>query len=127
MRLTKQRKIILEKLKSTTTHPTAVEVYDEVRKELPNISLGTVYRNLETLSQQGLIQKLESCGDQKRFDGMAEPHLHVICTQCGRVRDVPEHFHLDLDRLTQANTDYKITGVRLELLGICPECNQESH
>jgi len=124
MRLTKQRKVILEKLKSTTSHPSAVEVYDAVRKELPNISLGTVYRNLDILSKEGLIRKIETCGDQKRFDGIPEPHLHVICTDCGRVRDVHQELNLKMEELTRVKTDFKITGVRLELLGVCPECDQ---
>ncbi len=124
MRLTKQRKVILEKLKSTTSHPSAVEVYDTVRKELPNISLGTVYRNLDILSREGLIQKIETCGEQKRFDGIPEPHLHVICTDCGRGRDVHQELNLKMEELTRVKTDFKITGVRLELLGVCPECDR---
>ncbi len=127
MRLTKQRKVILEKLKETRNHPTAVEVYDVVRNHLPNISLGTVYRNLDMLSRQGMIRKIETCGDQKRFDGTPEPHLHIICTHCGKVHDTYNEPEIDLDKLTGVETDYKITGVRLELLGICPECNKEKN
>ncbi len=122
MRLTKQRKIILDRLKKTTSHPTAVEVYDEVRSQMPNISLGTVYRNLDILSRQGMIRKIETCGEQKRFDGNIDPHLHIMCTDCGCVRDVHDELNLDLDDLTSIKTDFKITGLRLELLGICPGC-----
>ncbi len=127
MRLTKQRKIILERLKQSRRHPTAVQIYDEVRSELPNISLGTVYRNLDILSKEGIISKIETCGDQKRFDGTSDPHLHIICSSCGKVQDAHQEPDIDMDRLTRGETDFKITGVRLELLGICPECNRENN
>ncbi len=127
MRLTKQRKIILERLKQSHSHPTAVQIYDEVRSELPNISLGTVYRNLDILSRKGMISKIETCGDQKRFDGSPDPHLHIICSSCGKVQDAHQEPDIDMDKLTRVETDFKITGVRLELLGICPECNKESN
>ncbi len=127
MRLTKQRKIILERLKQSRRHPTAVQIYDEVRSELPNISLGTVYRNLDILSKEGIISKIETCGDQKRFDGTSDPHLHIICSSCGKVQDAHQEPDIDMDRLTRVETDFKITGVRLELLGICPECNRENN
>ncbi|MFO7728027.1 MAG: transcriptional repressor [Desulfonatronovibrio sp.] len=125
MRLTRQRKIILEKLRQTQSHPTAVEVYDEVRKCLPNISLGTVYRNLDVLSKTGTIRKIETCGDQKRFDGTPEDHLHIICSRCGKVRDVLSDFKIDIERLADIDSDFTITGVRLEILGFCPECEQQ--
>ena len=127
MRLTKQRKIILERLKQSRSHPTAVQIYDEVRSELPNISLGTVYRNLDILSKEGMISKIENCGDQKRFDGIPDPHLHIICSRCGKVQDAPQEPDLDLDQLTRVETDFLITGVRLELLGVCPDCNRENN
>jgi Fur family ferric uptake transcriptional regulator len=69
MRLTNQRQVIIEELKKVTSHPTANEVFDMVRKRLPRIGLGTVYRNLDLLSDRGIIKKLEVGGEQKRFDG----------------------------------------------------------
>ncbi len=123
MRLTRQRQLILDKLRQTKSHPTAVEVFDEVRKHISNISLGTVYRNLDVLSREGVIRKIETCGDQKRFDGMADEHLHIICSGCGRVQDVESEFDINLDKLAGLDTEYKVTGVRLEILGLCPDCN----
>lgn len=122
LRTTRQRKVILEELQSLRTHPTAVEVFERVRKKLPKISLGTVYRNLELLSETGLIQKLEMAGTQKRFDGITENHYHVRCIICGRVDDV------DLEPLDTVNdamrsvSDYDILWHRLEFIGICPHC-----
>jgi Fe2+ or Zn2+ uptake regulation protein len=123
MRLTRQRQVILQKLKQTRSHPTAVEIYDEVRKHLPSISLGTVYRNLDILARQGKIRTIDTCGDQKRFDGTSEDHLHVICSCCGRVQDVESEFEFDIDKLDKIKSEFTITGFRLEILGLCPDCN----
>jgi len=122
MRLTKQRQLILNKLQETGLHPTAIEIYDEVRKQMPTISLGTIYRNLEILCSQGSIRKIETCGDQKRFDATSENHLHIICSSCGRIQDVENQPEIDVSKLTDIDTDFSITGVRLELLGLCPDC-----
>ncbi|WP_028573839.1 Fur family transcriptional regulator [Desulfonatronovibrio hydrogenovorans] len=124
MRLTKQRKIILEKLKQTKSHPTAIEIYDRVRMDMPAISLGTVYRNLDILCRQGHIKKIDTCGDQKRFDGTPEDHLHVICSGCGRVRDIEAGLTIDPEQLTEIDSEFTITGIRLEILGLCPECQK---
>lgn len=125
MRLTKQRQLILDRLRQTRSHPTAIEIYDEVRKDIPNISLGTVYRNLDILSKQGSIRKIETCGDQKRFDGTPEDHLHIICSSCGRVQDVESEFDINIDNFINIDSEFTITGVRLEILGLCPDC--ENH
>ncbi len=77
MRLTTQRQVILEELGKVTSHPTANEVYDMVRKRLPRIGLGTVYRNLELMAESGLILKLEVGGTQKRFDATTDLHYHI--------------------------------------------------
>ena len=119
-RLTRQRKVILEALRSVKTHPTADEVYDMVRQELPRISLGTVYRNLEVLSEMGLIQKLEMAGLQKRFDGNPEPHYHIRCLNCGCVRDVDVEMNLDM--MEKNMSGFLVHGYRLEFFGICPDC-----
>jgi Fur family transcriptional regulator, ferric uptake regulator len=84
-RMTSQRRIILEELRKTKTHPTADELYVVARKRLPKISLGTVYRNLDQLAESGEILKLEMCGCQKRFDGNTHEHFHARCQGCGRV------------------------------------------
>jgi len=72
LKMTKQRRVIVEELKKLKTHPTATLIYELVRKRLPRISLGTVYRNLDLLAEAGIIQKLETAGTQKRFDGTVE-------------------------------------------------------
>jgi Fur family ferric uptake transcriptional regulator len=124
LRLTKQRQIILDELRNSTSHPTADEVYEKVRQHLPRISLGTVYRNLELMSSCGLIQKLTSTGLQKRFDGNPEEHYHIRCLNCGQVRDLD--LDVDLNNIIQSlNTDYQVMGHKLEFMGLCPQCRQE--
>lgn len=124
MRLTNQRRLILEELKAVTTHPTADEVYGMVRQKMPRISLGTVYRNLEVLSSLGLVRKLENAAGQKRFDGDVSPHHHIRCETCGKVGDIfdaPDISGIDVG----LDTDFQITGVSLEFSGICPRCQTE--
>lgn len=123
-RLTKQREIILRELKKTDTHPTADELYERVRKKLPKISMGTVYRNLEVLSNSGLIMKLEIPGSPNRFDGNSSPHHHVRCIKCGRVGDVRNLPSLP-DISETAQSDFEILGVETEFYGLCPKCRGE--
>ncbi len=125
LRKTKQREVILEELNKVKTHPTADEIYDMVRRSLPNISLGTVYRNLEVLSEAGLIRKLDLAGTQKRFDGDTREHYHVRCNRCGRVDDVPGEPIPAIERAIGRMSDYVIESHRLEFTGYCPECQKE--
>lgn len=118
---------MLEELRKVTSHPTADEVYGMVRRRLPRVSLGTVYRNLELMSDEGLIQKLEMGGVQKRFDGNPEAHYHVRCVGCGRVGDLDMPVQRKLDRVPDGATDYKILGHRLEFIGLCPGCQTANH
>lgn len=120
-RLSKQRKVILDELRKVDTHPTADEVYDIVRKIIPRISLGTVYRNLEFLSSQGLILKLGGPGTQKRFDGTPEPHPHIRCANCSRIADVM--CDVEVPDLPEDEVQgYTITHCNVEFVGICPRC-----
>jgi len=122
---TNQRKVIIEELRKLDTHPTADELYAIVREKLPQISLGTVYRNLELLSEAGEILKLELTGKQKRFDGKIEKHLHMRCSNCGRVEDVPGEMDEIDEKLNDMLSIMKADGYRLELSGLCEECRKE--
>jgi Fur family ferric uptake transcriptional regulator len=126
MRLTSQRQVILEELRKVKSHPTANEVYDMVRKRLPRIGLGTVYRNLDLLAEKGIIRKLEVGGDQKRFDGDTSAHYHIRCVKCNRVDDI---FIEQSDKLEQSAAsccDYKILGHHVEFSGICSHCRPDA-
>ena len=120
--MTRQRQIILEELAAAGSHPTADEIYVRVRRRLPRISLGTVYRNLEVLSERALIQKLELGGSQRRFDGNVDRHYHIRCIRCGRVDDAPVRPLTAIENEVRAMSDYKIIGHRLEFIGLCYEC-----
>lgn len=122
IRLTPQRQVILEELAKVKTHPTAGEVYDMVRKRLPRIGLGTVYRNLELMADSGMILKLEVGGSQKRFDATTDLHYHIRCTSCGRVDDIELTAMPQLDQLASDSSDYQVLGHHIEFSGICETC-----
>ena len=114
----------METIRHLKTHPTAAELYETVRKTLPNISLGTVYRNLELLAQMGLVGKIETEHSKVRYDGDTEPHYHIRCQQCGRLENVympPEGFINDTIRNLEGFT---VVDHTLEFVGICPECKE---
>ena len=124
--MTRQRKTILEVLKNECKHPGADEIYEKVRKNLQNISLGTVYRNLEILCETGQIQKLELGGTVKRYDWNPAKHYHIRCTLCGSVDDAPIAPLKQLENELYGSTVYTIIGHRLEFVGLCPKCSKKS-
>ncbi|MFH2051821.1 MAG: transcriptional repressor [bacterium] len=121
-RNTLQRSVILEELCSTKRHPTAAELFAKVRSRLPRISLGTVYRNLEVLHQEGRIRKLDFSGAEARFDADMDPHDHIRCTRCGCVKDLPATS--PPVELPRESAGFLIEGHRLEYYGLCPECRK---
>lgn len=123
LRMTRQRRVILQELRKVRTHPSADEVYEMVRRLLPRISLGTVYRNLEILSELGEIQKIEVGGKIRRFDANIRDHYHLRCLNCHRIDDVPENIHFEFNSSLDGQTGYAITGHRLEFVGLCPACS----
>jgi Fe2+ or Zn2+ uptake regulation protein/predicted transcriptional regulator len=124
LRMTHQREIILEELRRSKAHPTADELYERIKRKLPRISLATVYRNLEILSEAGLIKKLEISGRQKRFDWDPQDHDHVYCTQCQRVDNIPTASAPAPYVGAARDKGYRITGCRIEFFGLCPSCQQ---
>lgn len=124
-RNTKQRQLILEVLQSTATHPTADWLYRKVRDRMPNVSLGTVYRNLGVLKEQRVIQELHHAGSQSRYDGNPRPHYHFFCLGCGRVDDVPGHYSQAADRQYESYMPgYTFLGHTTDFYGLCPACHK---
>jgi Fe2+ or Zn2+ uptake regulation protein len=123
-RMTRQREVILEEIRNAQAHPSADEVYEMVRKRLPRISLGTVYRNLDILSARGDIQKLELGGDIKRFDWNPKKHYHIRCLNCGRVDNAPVAPLKQIEDELYGATVYTIIGHRLVFEGLCPKCTR---
>ena len=124
-RMTKQRKKILEVLKNTTCHPTADWIYEQVKKDIPNISLGTVYRNLNVLTEMGEIMVLEYGSNYSRYDGNPEEHYHFSCEECENVFDIDLDVEQDLNEKATESTPFHAFTHRLEFYGLCPDCQQE--
>ena len=100
---------------------TADQVYERVRRVMPRISLGTVYRNLEILCRAGLIKRLQTGGGQRQYDGGVHKHYHVRCVECGEVSDVPAEPFPDLDAAVDVR-GFRIIGHQLTFEGICDKC-----
>jgi len=126
-----QREVILEILKQLNTHPLAVDVYNTVREKLPNISLGTVYRNLELLVEIGQIKRIKPAGEPSRFDATIADHHHIICTKCGRIEDIyPNTAFTDgIIREAESSTGFHVSTYSIDFIGLCPECkpNKSRH
>lgn len=126
--MTRQRRVIHEELCSVKTHPTAEEVFAMVRKRLPRISLGTVYRNLDLLCRTGRAIRLESpAGGQRRFDGNANRHYHVRCRQCGKMADIVMESLSSLHQAVKDACGFEVLDHRLEFVGVCPDCREEKN
>lgn len=121
-KFSRQRQMIYEQVKNHPVHPTADEVYTALRKDCPNLSLGTVYRNLNLLSEMGMLTKLH-IGDKDRFDGQTEAHCHFFCVKCGRVFDVKDEGVRDIEKRVLAGDGHSVTGVEINLRGVCRNCS----
>jgi Fur family transcriptional regulator, peroxide stress response regulator len=119
---TKQREAILKVLRNTRSHPTADQIYDEVRKDIPKISKGTVYRNLQVLAEDGVISVLNITGTQGRYEIKQESHYHFRCEKCGRVVDLNEPIDKDLDEKIATKTGFTISYHQTEFRGLCKDC-----
>jgi Fe2+ or Zn2+ uptake regulation protein len=124
-RMSHQRQVILEEILKVNTHPTADEVYEMVRKRLPRISMGTVYRNLEILSTAGLIRRIGPVTSQMRFDGNTKNHYHIRCIRCGTVGDAPVEPMDNIENAIRRKSEYTIIGHTVEFIGVCPMCREK--
>lgn len=122
---TKQRRLILEIVQHSHAHPSAEEVYQIARRKMRAISLGTVYRNLRLLAEEGKIREVQFNQGSIRFDGMLDHHEHFVCTNCGTVIDIPATSSHKLPALPALEGSV-ITDYRLDLYGLCKKCNAAS-
>lgn len=123
-RNTKQKSAILRVVRSALCHPDAGWVYEQVRKEIPRISLGTVYRNLRQLRESGAILEIGGQGTLNCFDGKVEPHYHFRCRECGSIFDLDEEVNHEIEKRVTRRTGFKVTEYNLELRGICLDCQK---
>ena len=121
-RQSRQRNRILELLRSTGNHPTADWLYERLKKEFPQLSLGTVYRNLSHLIDQGLVKKIHFGSTFDRFEANVEPHYHLICESCGKILDFEMPIYNDLNEQAKKLTTFTIRHHKLEFFGMCEMC-----
>ena len=121
-RTSRQRNRILELLRSTETHPTADWLYEQLKKEFPNLSLGTVYRNLGFLVDQNLVKKIHFGSTFDRFEANTTPHYHLICESCGKILDFEMPVYDKLNEQAKKLTTFTIRHHKLEFFGICDSC-----
>jgi Fur family transcriptional regulator, peroxide stress response regulator len=119
---TKQKEAILKILRDSKSHPTVDQIYDGVRKLIPNISKGTVYRNLSILEEDGSVTELNLDGTLSRYEVKQKDHFHFRCEKCGRVIDLFLSLNPDLDREAEKLSGAKISYHQLEFRGQCKEC-----
>ncbi len=120
MRMTRQRQEILAALAATRSHPSAEELLAQVRRSLPRVSLGSVYRNLRVLREAGLVREIVT-SEGRRYDAVTAPHPHFVCERCSRVYDLPQP--LAAEALRGALPEgFAVSQIHLELRGTCSEC-----
>lgn len=125
LKVTPQRMAIYGMLCDTVVHPTAENVWDEIKRDFPAVSFNTVYTTLGTLEQAGLIQRLHIGGNVAHYDAFVAPHIHLHCQDCGRVEDYPEGCGVDLATVGRQIGDqsgYVVEKVELNLYGLCSNC-----
>ncbi len=124
--VTHQRTLIYRELMSMGEHPTPELVYERVRQHIPAISLGTVYKNIRTFLDAGLLREVSFHHGTQRLETNVEPHHHLVCTRCRKILDIPES-ELEPVRLKKKlKTGFKVERFSIELLGICGDCAQLS-
>ncbi|MDD1747775.1 MAG: transcriptional repressor [Methanomassiliicoccales archaeon] len=119
---TPQRIAICRIALKSKVHPSAQQVYEEVRKIHPTVSLATVYKTLEVLRDLDLVQEINHPKGQARFDPNMNPHINLICSKCGHITDLDDVTVEGISRKVAAATDFKPTGQRIDVYGICKKC-----
>ena len=121
---TPQRIAICQIALNSRAHPSAREVYDEVKKIHPTVSLATVYKTLEVLRDLELVQEINFSKGQARFDSYMNPHINLICLKCGTITDLDDAAVKEIARKVAAATKFKPTGQHMDVYGICQKCSE---
>ncbi len=122
IKLTPQRIAILTYLDGNKMHPSAEEIYRDVSKQFPTMSLATVYNTLEALRDKGSVRELKINHTRRRYDPNTVPHHHLICVKCKKILDIHKEFELDLSK--DMTGDFNLIGNNIEFYGICDECKE---
>ncbi len=126
LKYSRQREAIIENLRNRYDHPTAEQLYTDLREKYPKISLGTVYRNLSLLESLGDVIKISANGDSDHFDSCVRNHYHFACTECGGVTDVDMPVYEDLDTTVQQLTNCDVKTHSLIFYGTCKNCKKKA-
>lgn len=121
----KPREVILDVLRSTTSHPTAEWIYNKAKKKLPRLSLGTVYRNLRLMVVRGEALELDLGASFSRYDGTTHKHSHFTCLGCGSVMDLDFSVPAGFYDSAASGTGFEITGHQLSFTGYCEDCRRK--
>jgi Fur family peroxide stress response transcriptional regulator len=121
-RLTRYRKVVLESLRSTESHPTAAEVYRLVRRRSPGVAYATIYNSLHWLEQKGFIRRIDFVEQAARYDPIVERHDHLVCDRCGALKDVWLKLSAQLLGRAARGEGFRVERHRTELFGLCGEC-----
>jgi len=125
MKFTRQRKAILQEVQNRHDHPSADDIYNSLRSNLPHLSLGTVYRNLEQLYQNGYIRKVFCDAQPQRFDGDTSHHTHFVCTGCNKIEDLKISSDIIQSIFSVNDLDgKKIETISITVYGLCNSCSQ---
>jgi Fe2+ or Zn2+ uptake regulation protein len=122
--LTRQRQVVLDVVQSGDTHPTAAEVFEAARRQMPGISFATVYNSLRFLKQEGLVREVAFGSGASRYDRETDRHDHAICSACGMLVDFDLPGTVDLIRSAARASRFKPESVHLTLVGLCPGCRE---
>lgn len=123
----RKRDAILDYLRHTTAHPSAETIYTDLKAQIPDLAMGTVYRNLALFKEQGLIISVATVNGTERFDGNTCPHVHFICTDCGAVQDLGQvQIPQALRESAAASSGGQVFDCQLTFSGLCRECNTKN-
>lgn len=127
MKYSNQREALLTLLRSTRSHPSADWLYENLRKEFPNISLGTVYRNLAQLAENGDILKISTSANKEHFDGFVHRHFHFVCNKCDKIYDVDLDGMDEIKNQAAEKLNADIEDYSLIFYGICENCSSKKN
>ncbi len=126
MKYSKQREALLTLLRSTRSHPSADWLYENLRNEFPNISLGTVYRNLAVLADRGEIVRIQTSSNKEHFDGFINKHHHFVCRGCDKIIDVSIDGIEKAEKQAAEKLDADVEDSSLVFYGLCKNCSQKN-
>ncbi len=121
----KYREVIIRILRNTKSHPTAEWIYRRVKREIPEVGIATIYRNLKSLSSDGQINAIASTNGINHFDANVDEHYHVRCVACGRIADIDESVNRDIESRVAEKSGFQIYSHSLELIGLCSSCRKQ--